>query len=188
MIEVAQCHARADLYTAACLASRPEMKPCCAIGCFACCSEAVYVAEAEVLHIIESLTPEQTVEIKMKLPEWLAKTKPVMNQYRPNAMAYRNLKAPCVLLKNGLCSVYPRRPIGCRTWFALKNPSDCDLPQRQHQKFAEFGPGLAREAGVLMVNGTVILDHLGVLLAEKLLGLSIPSASRQSYKMSELKT
>lgn len=65
MIEVAQCHARADLYTAACLASRPEMKPCCAIGCFACCSEAVYVAEAEVLHIIESLTPEQTVEIKM---------------------------------------------------------------------------------------------------------------------------
>jgi Fe-S-cluster containining protein len=187
MIEVTNFHARADLYVAKCLVSRPHLKPCCAIGCFACCSEAVYAGEAEALHILEYLTPEQTAEVKMKLPEWLAKTRPVMNQHQPDAMDYRRLNAPCVLLKNGLCSIYPRRPLGCRTWYALKNPSDCDLPQRQHQKYAEFMPGLAVACGLLAVNGVAMLDHLGVLLAENLLGLSIPSASRETCKPSEIK-
>ena len=188
MTEVTRQHATADAYVAKCFAVHPELKPCCVIGCFACCSEAVYAGEAEVAHIVESLTPEQTVELIPKLNEWLAKTKPLMNQYFPNAMTYRRLNVPCVLLKNGLCSVYERRPFSCRTWFALKNPSDCDLPQREHQKFSNFMPGVAIATGIpAALNGKVVADHLGALLAEKLLGLNFATASRRTEDVSKLK-
>lgn len=188
MIEVTRQHAAADKYVAKCLAAHPELKPCCAAGCFACCSEAVYASEAEVAHIVESFTPAQTVELIPKLNEWLARTKPLMNQYFPDAMAYRRLNAPCVLLKDTLCSIYERRPFGCRVWFALKNPSDCDLPQREHQKFANFMPGIAIATGIpVALNGKVMFDHLGALLAEKLLGLKFVTGSRRTEDVSKMK-
>jgi Fe-S-cluster containining protein len=188
MIEVTRQHATADAYVARCLAAHPELKPCCAAGCFACCSEAVYASEAEVAHIVEILTPAQTIEVMGKLNEWLARTKPLMNQPMPDAIKYRRLNAPCVLLQNGLCSVYERRPFGCRVWFALKNPSDCDLPQREHQKYADFMPGVAIATGIPVgLNGKVMFDHLGALLAEKLLGLKFATASRRTVDASKLK-
>lgn len=188
MNAVAAQHALEDRYIAKTLMANPEMKPCCTPGCSACCSEAVYASEAEVLHIIGGLTLDQIGEVKARLPEWLAKTKPLMDQDMPNATAYRLLDAPCVLLQNKLCSAYERRPFGCRVWFALQNPSHCDLPHRTHQLYAYFSNDLFRATGVpAMLNGKLMFDHLGVLLAEKLLGLKIPTASRKTNKLSDFK-
>jgi len=179
MTEISSQHAAVDRYIAGVFAASPEKKPCCTIGCFACCSEPVYASEAEVIHILEYLTPEQIAEVKIKLVDWLAKTKPLMDQNMPGAVAYRQLKAPCVLLKNGLCSVYPRRPYGCRAWFAFQNPGNCDLPYREHQGYAQFSNKIFEVLnGLVFINGKHIIDHLGILLAEKLLGRKRPSGSR----------
>jgi Fe-S-cluster containining protein len=190
MKEIAQQHAALDRFIAQVFTAHPEAKPCCLPGCCACCSEPVYASEAEVLHLLEYLTPEQTAEVKIKLPAWLAPTAPLLPQNMPDAVAWRSLRAPCVLLKNGLCSVYPRRPMGCRVWFALKNPDQCELPHRRHQLYASFPTD--RVAGTInelvFVNDRFILDHLGVLLAEKLLGLKIPSGSRILDRFTPAKT
>jgi Fe-S-cluster containining protein len=188
MKEIAAEHATADRYIAKAFADNPSMTPCCRAGCSACCSEPLWASEAEVLHILEMLTPEQIEEIKLKLPAWLKATRPLMDEKEcfgecsyNFSLAYRRLNAPCVLLKNNLCSVYPRRPFGCRTWFALKNPEHCQLPDREHQQFAYFTDDLFRAVGSMtFVNDRLVLDHLGILLAEKLLGLTCPSASRQT--------
>jgi Fe-S-cluster containining protein len=190
MNQVAAQNTAADKYVARCFVKYPAMKPCCVAGCFACCSEPVYATQAEVQHIIEILRPEQIAELKVKLPAWLEQTASLLNQKMPDAIAYRRLNVPCVLLNGGLglCSVYERRPFGCRTWFALKKPADCDLPARKHQKYTNFMPGIAYATGVpVSLNGKVILDHLAILLAEKLLGLDIPSASRRTEETSKLK-
>jgi Fe-S-cluster containining protein len=190
MNSVAAQHAQADAYVRRCYTARPELTPCCTAGCHACCSEPVYASQAEVAHIVETLTPRQIAEVKFLLPQWLQHTQPIMSQNMPDAVAYRALNVPCVLLDPGLglCTVYPRRPLSCRTWFALTNPAACDLPARSHQKYANFSPGIFYATGIpVAVNGMVIMDHLGVLLAEKLLGLDIPSASRKFSPLHKLK-
>jgi len=189
MKEVTQQHAGIDRFIAKTFAENPEMKPCCSVGCSACCSEPVYAGEAEVLHILECLTPEQTTLIKTKLPGWLAKTKPLMNQNMPDATEYRKLNTPCVLLNNGLCSVYPRRPMGCRVWFAVENPDHCELPYRTHQKYAKFDTAKIVHASgdsLVFIDDRHVLDHLGNLLAEKLLGIKTPSASRITDTLTSL--
>lgn len=179
MKEISDEHAAIDRYIAKTFADSPQLKPCCHIGCSACCSEPVYASEAEVLHILEILTPEQISAVKARLLEWLARTKPLMNQDMPDAVEYRKLNAPCVFLQGGLCSVYSRRPHGCRVWFALTNPENCDLPARKHQKYTIFPETLFEAIGsITCVNDKLILDHMGVLLAEKLLGIKMSSASR----------
>lgn len=183
MKSVGQEHAAADRFIAKSFADNPLMKPCCRAGCFACCYEPLFVSNAEVEHILESLTPEQIAEVKAKLPAWLETIRSIMQQKDIHAfnyaMNYRRLNAACVFLKNGLCSVYPRRPFGCRTFFALKNPENCQLPAREHQLFARFTDDLFRATGrPTTLNGKLILDHLGILLAERLLGINCPSAAR----------
>jgi Fe-S-cluster containining protein len=187
MKEITEQHAAIDRYVDRAFRENPAMKPCCRPGCFACCSEAVYAGEAEVLHIIESLTLEQIAEVKVRLHEWLEKTAPLMKQNMPDAIAYRQLHAPCVFLKAGLCSVYARRPMGCRVWFALKNPDHCELPFREHQQYANFSPEIFYHIGHLVfVDGLHVMDHLGILLAEKLLGLKISSGSRTTDKIENM--
>ena len=187
MKEVAAYHARCDDYLARVFKAKPELAHCCRAGCFACCSEAVYAGEVEVLHILESLTAEQVEELKPKIEAWIEKTKPLLNQNLPNATAYRQLNAPCVFLKNGLCSVYDRRPYGCRVWFAFKNPADCELPARTDQKYANFMPGIAQYCGALSLNDWMVADHLGVLLAKYVLKRKVYSASRTKYHVSQLR-
>ncbi len=184
MKEVAQEHTKADRLIAKTFDQNPTVRPCCRAGCSACCSEALFASNAEVEHILEALTPEQLAELKAKLPAWLEATRPMMKHKDIHAgnfaVAYRRLNVPCVFLKNGLCSIYARRPFGCRAFFALKNPFNCNLPEREHQKFAIFGDDFYRALGgeFIFVDGNFILDHLGVLLAERLLDIKCPSAAR----------
>lgn len=187
MKEVVAYHARCDDYLARVFKANSELAHCCRQGCFACCSEAVYVGEVEVLHILENLTSDQLEELKPKIEAWIKKTKPLLNQNMPDATAYRQLFAPCVFLKDGLCSVYDRRPYSCRVWFALKNPADCQLPARTHQKYADFMPGIAQFCGLLAVNNWMVADHLGVFLAKYVLKRKVYSASRKKYHVSQLR-
>ena len=184
MNKVAEEQARIDLFVAKMFEANPDQKSCCTAGCSACCSEAVYASEAEVLYIIENLSPLQLAEARARLPEWLVQTQALRPVKMPDALDWRELNAPCVFLRAGFCSIYPFRPMGCRTWFAKDTPANCDLPQRKHQKFLVMPDALFKFIGPpVTTQGRVTLDHLGVLLAEHLLRLNIPSGSRRSEQL-----
>ena len=84
MNPVANEHARTDLFVTKMFEANPTKGSCCSAGCSACCSEAVYASEAEVLYIIENLTPMQKAEAAARLPQWLAQTEPLRDQNMPD--------------------------------------------------------------------------------------------------------
>ncbi len=180
-VTVADNLARCDQFIDAALRQPQNQPPCCRKGCSACCSESLYVSEAEVDHLLEPLSPVERAEVAGRLPAWLAATEAIRAVKMPDATAYRFLSVPCPLLKNNLCSVYARRPFGCRTFFATGDPENCELPARTHQKFMVIPNAIFEHMGPpAAVDGFVTLDHMGVILAERLLGGSYASASRKS--------
>lgn len=185
MNHFAQHHAAVDATLIQALAGA-KLTPCCAKGCYACCFESVYSTRAEVRYILNGMTGAALCELKPRLRQWLEQAKPILGLKMPNALTYRAQNIPCPFLKGGLCSIYERRPHGCRVFLALGQPKDCDLPARQHQKFAEFDETFYHRVGMPPMisepDGYVITDHLAVLCAEEILHANISSASRTQFK------
>lgn len=180
MNTTAEDHARCDEFVAACTANS-TVKPCCTKGCHACCYESVYASESEVNFILSGMSDEAKSALAVRVQEWLEKVKAILPECMPKFWDYLPLRARCPLLgDDGLCSVYASRPLGCRVWFACGNPADCEMPARKGQGYAHFPDQLFKHIGVpARVNGHLIHDHLGVLLAERLLGIKLVSGSRR---------
>lgn len=183
MKAVSDFHKRMDGLMSSAIKTAP-FQPTCSKGCHACCYEAVYSTHAEVEHILEILTYPEKVELKKRLTEWIVKTEEIRKQDMPRAWDYLALHIPCPLLKDGLCSVYSRRPMSCREFLAIGPPADCEIAGRRRQKYFEFGEdglGLYRLLGmppIKLKRGKIVTDHLAALLAEELLDINVPSASR----------
>lgn len=165
--------------------SRSTFSHCCKKGCSHCCYEPAYADQRQIDHIVAGLTPEQIEEVKAKLPNWIAKSEELRTKHeRPGALAWRALHLACPLLKDGLCMAYDRRPMDCRIFFATGNPDDCKMPARAHQKFAAYS-GYCMQTMVRpwvesarQARTAIVLDHISVLLAERLLHLRVESAAR----------
>lgn len=153
---------------------------CCKKGCSHCCSEPLYVDEREADYMIQSLDPKLRDRVEKNTGRWIQVASPLLGVVQPNALVYRSLANPCPFLIDNLCSVYESRPFGCREFCALGNPGDCKMPNREYQKFATLRPN--QMAWVMLPfiqdQDRVVIDHLGVFLAEKLLGIKLKSASR----------
>lgn len=177
---VAYHHAECDRLLAKMLQAPQNPRHCCTKGCSACCSEAVYASESEVDYILDALSLAQKHELAVKLNDWIEKTKPLIHEYMPDAMAWRGLNAVCPFLKHNLCSIYSRRPYSCRVWYATGNPENCNLPARKHQKFLQTPvPLLESMASMIDKESDFVMDNMGAILAQKLLGLNLMSGSRQ---------
>lgn len=133
--------------------------------------------------MLECLTPEQRSKVAEKTKEWVEKAKPLLNENMPNGFAWRRLNNPCPFLEGNLCSVYDRRPMGCRTFFAHGNPDDCKMPAREHQKIAVYvDHQMASACAPYWVDeARVEMDHLGCFLADRLLGDRPESGSHTVY-------
>lgn len=161
----------------------------CTKGCFACCDEPLKVLEGEVDLILADMTTEEKEALKPRVLAWMdiAKANRLrsdVQQGKPdinangkviNAFGYRALKLTCPLLKDGVCTVYENRPLGCRLHLAVGPRIKCeDLTQRPEQKFMtcpELDSAVLNNmlrahalAGYKMVGVT----HLGYFLAAKL--------------------
>lgn len=167
-----------------------DFNPPCKAGCFWCCYEALFVSEHEVDYILASMTPTQIEELKPRLINWLECSKEMMKlPYSDNiGITYRLANIPCPLLVEGKCSVYATRPLGCRTFFAHSHPENCEMPMRTKQKFAEFArpdnkPNALDKAQMRwMLNFEKHeTDHMGIMLARKILGMDIRSAAAQAF-------
>lgn len=169
--------------------SQPQNAPhCCAKGCNHCCSEPAYCDVNEVDAMLSLLAPDQIESLKLRVLEWMQSTATVRyEEAQINALKYRVLNIPCPMLspETGLCMGYAARPLACRTFFATGKADDCKLPERAHQKFAILPKDPENQImrhyfmDCLTQDGKITLDHIGVLLFEKLFDKKAPSKSRK---------
>jgi Fe-S-cluster containining protein len=166
----------------------------CHKGCFSCCKEPVYttLAEAEYIaqHLADNASPEQLEMVKKRLRVWLDKviSSGILKRSKQHVLAWRALNAWCPLLKDGKCSVYQQRPIGCRAHNAIGKASLCDAEEtRMRQKYVN-SPEIIQEAfnAVYAEEDSVEFDHLGLLLAKILLGEEHASADNLKVNLAEV--
>lgn len=159
----------------------------CCEGCSACCSEPAYATRDEIEAMLETLTDEQRAEVAVATQTWLFRVQnnPIIRAlFRedplPDAVLYRHLRLPCPFLKNHRCIAYERRPVTCRLFMVSGPRAACeDLSRRGKQEFV-LTPDLQTVAiGVLTIGlDNYHYDHIGVILAEILLGIKMESAAR----------
>lgn len=169
----------------------------CRKGCFHCCKEAAYTNRAQIAYLLEGLSPDAIEELKTRTQAWLDAflSSPVCQQGQPSAFVYRALNLWCPLLnrKDGTCSVYERRPLECR-WFIARGPEEhcADDLKRPFQEFLRADGLVAlvmrREVQALQPGTQLVMDHIGVLLAEALLGYTHASGARMVIRKTDADT
>jgi Fe-S-cluster containining protein len=170
-----------------------EFKPCCAKGCSHCCSEPLYAETGEVDHMLDMLTEDQRHRVKERTKTWLTKAMPFFDitndKGLADAFAYRDANIECPFLENHLCMVYERRPMGCRTFFATGNPDHCKMPERRQQKIAEIDfshpAWMNLWSGFAEDKSTLLMEHVGILVADKLLNEHYESSARRQYDFTD---
>lgn len=159
-------------------------KPPCCIGCSACCYEPAFTERREAEYLLEIVPPTELAGVVERTRQWAGVMRGpgavLMKSKEPNAFAYRLLRAPCPLLKDGKCLVYPRRPIGCRSHTATGPRTHCENDAyRPNQRFM-MNKEPSNYAIQYLVEHSAMLrfDHLGAQLTELLLGETVPTAAK----------
>jgi len=160
----------------------------CSKGCAACCEELLHVSELETRLIVESFTDAQKEDVRERVRHWLEQIGDRLDDREPEGLEYRSWRIPCPLLKNGICSVYDKRPLKCRSTITDGPRQACeDLALRPTQRFIEI-PELKAAIGDRLVQAHVAagykefkFGHLGMMLADHLgLGGAGPQRDDQS--------
>ena len=166
----------------------------CRRGCSACCYEPVYADKTEAAVALEAMAKmpvEKQDEIKARVKDALEnfKASGMVAVEMPFVIDYLKLRIACPFLdlKNGDCTIYENRPLGCRAHIALRPKDFCeDFEKRLKQKYMTV-PELTCVGVVEIAEGNrqLIMDHYILLLAE-LLGIEwVKSASRQVVHLTE---
>ncbi len=102
--------------------------PSCRQGCFACCGQHILATSVEARTVAEYLRREFTAaEIRA-----LRKRTRRWHHWDRRRLQPENTRSwdeedslPCPLLVGGICTVYPVRPLTCRTHFVSTDPRFC---------------------------------------------------------------
>lgn len=101
----------------------------CKAGCSACCHQLVSTTLAEAADLVARY-PEL---VRAARPELERQSRALMREASPAAF----FGTPCVFLgPEGLCSVYPHRPIVCRTHMVSSSSELCASPSSKVRKYA----------------------------------------------------
>jgi Fe-S-cluster containining protein len=107
--------------------------PTCKLGCSHCCRFHILanIAEAHTLaqYVKRELSVDQINDLRMRTQQWHEWDNSRPGRY-PSATIdeqtdLSNYHHCCPLLVNGACSVYPVRPVACRTHFVSSHPLSC---------------------------------------------------------------
>lgn len=162
----------------------------CGKGCSACCYEPVFAEAREVALIAARLLAfdaEVRARVLARTRTWLAtfRTSPLLKEENPHVLPYRQLKLACPLLEDGECLVYDDRPSECRLHMAIGPRELCeDDAKRLDQMFAsnhDLTMGTIMKLATLVQKdrrAELLMEHLGLLLAEALLGERVESEKR----------
>lgn len=150
----------------------------CSKGCFACCKEPCWASKDEVEYAVDSVPEAELEGVKERTREWLDRVQKsgLDRVSEPNVFQWRAVNAWCPLLKDGQCTVYKRRPLACRGHMATGPRINCeDDGLRKEQRFVQV-PQLQSIAYKHLFDTKVPIytsDHVGMLLAQQLLGLNV---------------
>lgn len=162
----------------------------CGKGCSACCYEPVFAEGREVLLIATRLLafdPEAQARVVQRTREWLDvfRESPLLAQDKPQALDYRKLRLACPLLENDECLVYDDRPSECRLHMAIGPRENCEddakRPDQTYISNHDLTMGTIMKLGSLVQQdgqAELLMEHLGLLLAEALLGERVESEKR----------
>lgn len=189
MQAIAELHERVDAINARLAAETARLgRPvtCQGKGCCACCYEPVYCSSEEVKHLVEGLTSEQRAAVTDRLKSALAKVQAeglLWKKDMPGVMDWLKLKLPCPLLEGGLCSVYERRPVGCRSHMACGPAAWCATKRNRqiYPQAVEASIACGREIARahLKLGNIITHDNLLALLENELLGEYHPTGSAE---------
>jgi len=161
----------------------------CSKGCFACCKELAIASRPEIRFILSQLSGTAKAALSLKVEQWLAKFLSAggMNSLTgtpERALEYLKFNLYCPLLNDqGCCSVYEHRPCECRLFCTAGDPKACADPALRPEQMFLVAPGIHREMMKYFVNclgdgETTEFDHIGIILAEELLGGSYVTKCR----------
>lgn len=162
----------------------------CGKGCSACCYEPVFAEAREVALIaarLLSFDPEVRSRVLARTRAWLAtfRASPLLGEENPHVLPYRQLRLACPLLEGGECLVYDDRPSECRLHMAIGPRELCeDDARRLEQTFVsnhDLTMGTVMKLATLVQKdrkAELLMEHLGLLLAEALLGERVESGKR----------
>jgi len=145
----------------------------CSKGCAACCEELLHVSELETRLIVDSLSDTQKEDLRQRVLQWLEQVGDRLDDREPDGLEYRSWRIPCPLLKNGVCSVYDKRPLRCRSTLTDGPRQACeDLSLRPTQRFIEI-PELKSAVAERLLQAHLAagykefkFGHLGMMLAD----------------------
>ena len=106
-------------------------RPACQAGCAACCHLHVVATPPEVIaiarHVQDQWGHQRLTDLQHKIHHHIQQTSHI------DAVARRQLRAPCPFLTAGHCDIHPVRPISCRGWNSLdRQVCDSDLANPTH--------------------------------------------------------
>lgn len=131
--------------------------PSCKRGCCHCCRYHIVtnIAEAHTLaqYVKREFLAEQIDELRWRTQQWHAwdNSRPGRHPLPPAARPLDLMRnSPyCPLLVDGACSVYPVRPVPCRTHFVCSDPQFCR---------AASDPDATQEAPVVLTSIVVAAE------------------------------
>lgn len=165
---------------------------CRGAGCFWCCKEPVLASKREAQDMVDALTEDEKREVAARTSEWLARFKVsgLLDVKFPDVFKWRGQNVYCPLLKDSKCMVYEKRPYSCRAHLATGPVEGCvDDEKRRRQEFVR-SPDLekatfeesARDAHAR--GEMIVIDNLGVWLAEILCGVVVATPAREGVMVS----
>lgn len=102
-------------------AERQNISIDCKKGCSWCCNQPIFATGHEMLFAWEFM------KLNFKQDEINATVQRAFDNYQKRGrLGEKELmasKMPCPLLKNGACTIYPARPLTCRIYLSMSEPS-----------------------------------------------------------------
>jgi hypothetical protein len=172
---VSDAQSHADWLTEGAKQLIPPRSIACREGCSFCCYLQVITTIPEVLHIATTLRSWTAAE-QAALRDRIAAHREVMAGLDRDAR--RRTRVACPLLRDGLCSVYPIRPMSCRGWNSLDvrvceadylDPTQQTLgaiygPQHEIHIYVQEGMGAGLQASGLQHERVELVAALQVCL------------------------
>lgn len=121
---VSACHRQLDQTIAA---NPPRQEIACRMGCAHCCHLYVSATAPELLTIAEHIS-EWPEERRVALSARLQSASKLTRSLSPAERV--RLSHPCPMLEDGLCGIYPVRPLGCRA-YASFDVAACERSTRE---------------------------------------------------------
>lgn len=117
----------------------------CGKGCGSCCTLAVHCTATEAALIAATLTGDQIEAVAAYVTGLCLKVSGVTD-LKSYLRLHRRELGGCPFLQNGLCGIYPTRPLSCRSLLSTMESYWCgiDFTELSPEKKQEFLDGLDR--------------------------------------------